>query len=443
VKDIQDNQKGLMALAKEKPSVVKKMGYDPESFAAGGIAMLQAGSGMFMNPIGDMGLDPDEAIEEFLKRQETEDGIKSMADQIKESIETPMEEGDIDYFIEKLRKGEPFDDPDDPFKVKESMDRMGSLSTPEDVMDIVPTRQEGPSELKSPLMENNPTARTMVARGGIGPLVQPNLPEIRRMSEGGDAFATELDKLRTLLESAGLSEEEIKQQLAAASLFAEQETTPGSAVYIPTDSPLKAVYRPYYSEVTKQYNLDRPIDPQTGKPIPFNPLLGPSASAVDFNLTPQRLAGVEYANALMPAKTQGIGPLAKDIGPVSPPAQAKPIGAPQAPQQPINNIPLDVIEEIRNRPKMNLAMMAEGGMTMDGQYFPDLDDLITGPGGERDDKIPAMLSDGEFVTNARAVRGIGALAGAPMNDPFAQRMEGAKQMYAMQKAAEDYMKRMR
>ena len=87
--------------------------------------------------------------------------------------------------------------------------------------------------------------------------------------------------------------------------------------------------------------------------------------------------------------------------------------------------------------------MAEGGMTMDGQYFPDLDDLITGPGGERDDKIPAMLSDGEFVTNARAVRGIGALAGAPMGDPFAQRMEGAKQMYAMQKAAEDYMKRMR
>ena len=61
MKDIQDNQKGLMALAKEKPSVVKKMGYDPESFAAGGIAMLQAG-GITMNPIGDMGLDPDDPI---------------------------------------------------------------------------------------------------------------------------------------------------------------------------------------------------------------------------------------------------------------------------------------------------------------------------------------------------------------------------------------------
>ena len=262
------------------------------------------------------------------------------------------------------------------------------------------------------------------------------------MNEGGDVLSTELENLRDLLVDAGLDDEEVARQIAAAKLYAGQETKPGSAVYIPTDSALKAVYRPYYSEVTKQYNLDRPIDPQTGEPIPFNPLLGPSASAVDFNLTPQRLAGIEYANAPMPAKTQGIGPLAKDIGPVSPPAQAKPIVAPQAPQQPINNLPLEVIEKItKTMPKLNF--MAEGGMTMDGQYFPDLDDLITGPGGERDDKIPAMLSDGEFVTNARAVRGIGALAGAPMDDPFAQRMEGAKQMYAMQKAAEDYMKRMR
>ena len=39
--------------------------------------------------------------------------------------------------------------------------------------------------------------------------------------------------------------------------------------------------------------------------------------------------------------------------------------------------------------------------------FVDRDELITGPGGERGDKIPAMLSDGEFVVNAAAVRGIG------------------------------------
>ena len=440
MKDIQDNQKGLMALAKEKPSVVKKMGYDPESFAAGGIAMLQAG-GITMNPIGDIGLDPDEAIEQFIRNQETEDGIESM---LKKSIEDSIKEEDIDYFIEKLKKGESFDDPDDPFGVKQSMERMGSLSVPDDVMNIVPTREQGPYDSGDPFMQdalNKGQARTLLTRGGIGPLVEPNLPGIRRMNEGGDVLSTELENLRDLLVDAGLDDEEVARQIAAAKLYAGQETKPGSAVYIPTDSALKAVYRPYYSEVTKQYNLDRPIDPQTGEPIPFNPLLGPSASAVDFNLTPQRLAGVEYANAPMPARTQGIGPLAKDVGPVSAPAEMRP--------KPVNksgffgSIPRDVIEEMRGMPKMNLAMMAEGGMTMDGQYFPDLDDLITGPGGERDDKIPAMLSDGEFVTNARAVRGIGALAGAPMDDPFAQRMEGAKQMYAMQKAAEDYMKRMR
>ena len=38
MKDIKPNQEGLMSLAKERPDVVEKMGYDPDSFAAGGIA---------------------------------------------------------------------------------------------------------------------------------------------------------------------------------------------------------------------------------------------------------------------------------------------------------------------------------------------------------------------------------------------------------------------
>ena len=44
--------------------------------------------------------------------------------------------------------------------------------------------------------------------------------------------------------------------------------------------------------------------------------------------------------------------------------------------------------------------------------FVDRSELVTGPGGERGDKIPAMLSDGEFVVNAAAVRGIGLQAEA-------------------------------
>ena len=51
---------------------------------------------------------------------------------------------------------------------------------------------------------------------------------------------------------------------------------------------------------------------------------------------------------------------------------------------------------------------AADGMLIDGQFFPETDELVSGPGGEREDKIPAMLSDGEFVMTSRAVRGAGA-----------------------------------
>ncbi len=43
MKDIKPNQEGLMSPAEKRPDVVEKMGYDPDSFAAGGIAMLEAG----------------------------------------------------------------------------------------------------------------------------------------------------------------------------------------------------------------------------------------------------------------------------------------------------------------------------------------------------------------------------------------------------------------
>ena len=51
---------------------------------------------------------------------------------------------------------------------------------------------------------------------------------------------------------------------------------------------------------------------------------------------------------------------------------------------------------------------ADGGST----NFPRKNGQISGPGTERSDDIPAMLSDGEFVVNAKAVRGIGSLMGS-------------------------------
>ena len=69
--------------------------------------------------------------------------------------------------------------------------------------------------------------------------------------------------------------------------------------------------------------------------------------------------------------------------------------------------------------------------------FPRKNGQIAGPGTETSDDIPAMLSDGEFVVNAKAVRGIGNLAGKkqPKNALDARR-EGAKAMYALQRAGE-------
>ena len=41
------------------------------------------------------------------------------------------------------------------------------------------------------------------------------------------------------------------------------------------------------------------------------------------------------------------------------------------------------------------------------QYFPRKFGMINGPGGPKEDKIPAMLSDGEFVFTAKAVDNAG------------------------------------
>ena len=72
--------------------------------------------------------------------------------------------------------------------------------------------------------------------------------------------------------------------------------------------------------------------------------------------------------------------------------------------------------------------------------FPRMNGPISGPGTETSDDIPAMLSDGEFVVNAKAVRGIGSLKGAGKSKEE-QRREGARMMYALQRAGEKAMRK--
>ena len=66
--------------------------------------------------------------------------------------------------------------------------------------------------------------------------------------------------------------------------------------------------------------------------------------------------------------------------------------------------------------------LANGGT----QEFPRKTGEISGPGTGTSDDIPAMLSDGEFVFTAKAVRNAGG----------GSRREGAKRMYQMMKNLE-------
>lgn len=67
-----------------------------------------------------------------------------------------------------------------------------------------------------------------------------------------------------------------------------------------------------------------------------------------------------------------------------------------------------------------IASLAQGG-------YPRRIGQIDGPGTETSDSIPAMLSDGEFVMTARAVRGMGN----------GSRREGARRMYALMHTLEN------
>ena len=63
------------------------------------------------------------------------------------------------------------------------------------------------------------------------------------------------------------------------------------------------------------------------------------------------------------------------------------------------------------------SSFAQGGNT----NYPRRTGVIEGPGTETSDSIPAMLSDGEFVFTAKAVKKAGN----------GSRREGAKRMYQL------------
>ena len=418
MKDIKENQKGLKSLAAERPDVVKKMGYDPESFYAGGLAMLAEGGdvasqiarllGDFqdeetdampgsigmpigaskpdVNILGKSSMDPDDAIEEYKKRQE----IEELSDQKKDEELLGLSEGGI---LDNLRRGIAKIGSFIPGSMGESFDSSPSVeltdeaekgikeiikeATGEDAEELTDEDKtrilagEGDKNIKSKkdkalgiaealggLADAMPQG--MMSRGFVGQAIGPSQVPFRRvgMANGG------LMDLLSLIDESPLSEEEKAVQKQLINLQIGQQTLPLSPQYVASDAPYKAVYRPYFSEVTKAYNAARPNQP-------FSAMVAPPQERVDFNLglqadgrlaAPRRVAGIEYA---------------------------------------------------------------ADGMLIDGKFFPEEDKLVSGPGGEREDKIPAMLSDGEFVVNARTVRGLGMQMGADPMDLEEQKDIGA------------------
>ncbi len=76
--------------------------------------------------------------------------------------------------------------------------------------------------------------------------------------------------------------------------------------------------------------------------------------------------------------------------------------------------------------RYNLGGYASGGIGSMAKKYPRRTGQISGPGTGTSDSIPAMLSDGEFVMTAKAVRGAGG----------GSRREGARKMYQMMRKFE-------
>ena len=230
---------------------------------------------------------------------------------------------------------------------------------------------------------------------------QASIPQIQRFQYGGIAGfdfrdfdindylenildidtgeATEEDMATALARAYGAPSEGIG---AYARSMGYRDTTPGASISINAKDTTPDVYRFYPSEVSKIY--------AQAKGAPFSPLVAPPREATFIDdLQPRRIASQLYAKD--GTYVQGY---------------------------------------------------ADGTGEMGVEDFPERDQLVTGPGGERGDKIPAMLSDGEFVTNSAAVRGIGLAAGADPNDEYEQRLLGAREMYKMQKFGEEIAKKL-
>jgi len=123
---------------------------------------------------------------------------------------------------------------------------------------------------------------------------------------------------------------------------------------------------------------------QTSPAFPGTPLTSPMQPHEPSGMLPMNTSGMPMNTSGMPMNTSGI-PM---------------------------NLPMGYAGG--GMPTTGIASLAPGG-------YPRRTGQISGPGTETSDSIPAMLSDGEFVMTAKAVKALGK----------GNRRAGAKKMYAL------------
>tara|TARA_Y100001973_G_scaffold89830_1_gene136622 strand:- start:434 stop:1624 length:1191 start_codon:yes stop_codon:yes gene_type:complete len=395
MKSLETANKGLKALAKENPSLVEdKFGYDVPGYMMGGIANFAPGGSVF----GPMMLsDPTLMPGSDINIPNIESGKDiDFSDVFDKDAQDEAQE-DLDDFIYDFEKDGGIDagtrDPDKIAKI------IKDKKTPKEKMKLL-------REMLSMVGDSNDFSQlvqSQLIRGS-----QPNIPQLRRLQRGGIAGlnidVTELPgydpKVASRARRAGNLESYINSLTGNMDiddyiqdvLGMEMGDTPNIA------SDLATAYGAKTGIGSLGYSDTRP-----GARI--------SIDAKDVTPDVYRFYPSEVSKIYSQAKGVPFSPL------VAPPREAT------------------YVDALQPRRIASQLYAKEG-------TFVDREKLVTGPGGEKGDEIPAMLSDGEFVTNSAAVRGMGIMAGADPQDEYEQRLMGAREMYKMQKFGEDIAKQL-
>jgi hypothetical protein len=213
----------------------------------------------------------------------------------------------------------------------------------------------------------------------------------------------------------------LREPLNVAKDFYNTNLSP-SRPGLPADAGIFTKYGPLVAAGTAATGL---LGGFKGAPADPNPLFQRTYTGVDYlRDNPNRFQGgldFSYSTPTTPANPVVQTNFAQPI-PLGQPTQVVPMGATMSPggvAQPYN------VSGLYGIPLVYPVNRAKGG-EMSMTEFPRKTGPINGPGTGTSDSIPAMLSDGEFVFTAKAVRSAGG----------GSRRKGAARMYKLMKKLE-------